>query len=79
MTDEPPRLSFADAMAKFKTSVEHAGHILGAQAAMGWMFRGDLAKARGALEKLTPAKLAEVSAAAAALSSLADEVGEEKS
>lgn len=74
MTEEKPRPSRADFVAKFKTSVEHAGHILGAQAAMGWMFRGDLAKARGALEKLTPEKLAEVSAAAAALSSLADEV-----
>ena len=59
--------------------MKHAGNILTTQAAIGWVFKGDLAKAREVLAKLPPDKLVEVSMAAAALSSLADEVAAEKS
>lgn len=48
-------------------------HILGAQAAMGWAYRGDLDQARGALAVMGPEQLRELSTAAAALASLADE------
>lgn len=71
--------NLAAALEKFSAGMEHTGHILTAQAAMGWIYRGDLAAARRSLRKLPPEKLAEVSTAAAALSSLADEVAAAKS
>ncbi|WP_436759351.1 hypothetical protein [Streptosporangium sp. V21-05] len=49
------------------------GHVLVAQEAMGWMYRGDLAAARRAVAKLPADKLAELSTAAAALAAVADE------
>lgn len=71
--------AMGEATKKFSEAMQHTGHILTAQGAMGWVYRGDLASARRALEKLPADKLAEVSAAAAALSSLADEVAAAKS
>ncbi|GAA1281246.1 hypothetical protein [Saccharothrix xinjiangensis] len=72
MTEEKPRPSLDEALAKVRL-------VAGAQGSMGWMVRGDLAKARETLEKLSAEQLREVSAAAAALSSLADEVAGGKS
>jgi hypothetical protein len=69
----------ADATKKFSEGMQHTGHILTSQSAMGWVYRGDLEKARAVLEKLPADKLAELSTAAAALSSLADEVAAAKS
>lgn len=71
--------ALGDAAKKFSEGTQHTGHILTAQGAMGWVYRGDLEKARQVLQKLPADKLAEVSAAAAALSSLADEVAAAKS
>jgi len=71
--------AMGEAAEKIREGMEHTGHILTAQGAMGWVYRGDLEKARTMLEKLPADKLAEVSAAAAALSSLADEVAAAKS
>lgn len=71
--------AMGDAAKKFSEGMQHTGHILTAQGAMGWAYRGDLEKARQVLQKLPADKLAEVSAAAAALSSLADEVAAAKS
>jgi len=58
---------------KAAEALSHTGHVFTAQAAMGWMFRGDLEAARRAVAKLPADKLAELSAAAAALAALADE------
>ncbi|MCW2880233.1 MAG: hypothetical protein JWQ95_4333 [Sphaerisporangium sp.] len=67
-----------DAVGKLGDSIQNAGHHLIVQAAMGWAMRGDLDAARNALRGLPPDKLREVSAATAALTSLADEVLAEK-
>ncbi|WP_280499363.1 hypothetical protein [Nocardia cyriacigeorgica] len=48
--------------------------VLRAQSAMGWMMRGHLAEAHTVLQVLPADKLLELSAAAEALSSLADEL-----
>lgn len=78
MTDEQtPAERITAAMEKLKTAAENAGHTFTVQGAMGWMWRGDLEQARTALRKLPPERLHEVSAAAAALSALADEVATE--
>lgn len=68
-----------EAAKKFADGMQHTGHILTAQSAMGWAYRGNLAEARRVLEKLPVDKLTELSAAAAALSSLADEVAAARS
>lgn len=73
---EPNPLS--DALAKAVAGMKHAGDILTTQAAIAWVYKGDLVKAREVLAKLPADKLVEVSMAAAALSSLADEVAAEK-
>lgn len=78
MTDEQtPAERITAAMEKLKTAAENAGQALTVQAAMGWMWRGDLEQARTALRKLPPERLYEVSAAGSALSALADEVAAE--
>ncbi|MEV8439134.1 hypothetical protein AB0425_17305 [Actinosynnema sp. NPDC051121] len=79
MTEEEPRPSLADAVNKLKAGLEHTGHILAVQGAMGWAYKGNLEQARRVLDKLPVEKLHEVSAAAALLSSLADEVAGGKS
>jgi hypothetical protein len=61
------------AAAEAQKGFEHAGRILGAQAAMGWAYRGDLHATRTALAAMTPEQLREVSAAATMLAALADE------
>ncbi|ANZ35217.1 hypothetical protein BBK82_03165 [Lentzea guizhouensis] len=71
--------ALGEAAKKLQQGLENTGHILTAQGAMGWVYRGDLPKARQALGKLPVDKLAELSAVAAALSSLADEVAAAKS
>ncbi len=75
MTDEQtPGEKLDAALAKFKQAAAEAGVTATAQGAFGWMVRGDSAKARETLGGLPVARLAEVSAAAAALSSLAAEL-----
>ncbi|MFI6513591.1 hypothetical protein ACIBCT_38810 [Streptosporangium sp. NPDC050855] len=56
-----------------KDAATHATHTLVAQAAMGWMYRGDLEAARREVAKLPADQLPGLSAAAAALAALADE------
>ncbi|MEV5391907.1 hypothetical protein [Nocardia farcinica] len=78
MTDEPtPGEKLDAALARLKATAAAASTTLTAQGAFGWMMRGDLEQARAALTKLPTDKLVEVSAAAAALSALADEVAGE--
>lgn len=66
-----------EAVADVVPKLEHMGHVAKAQGAMGWIYRGDLEQARQALAGLPADKLAEISIAAAALSSLADEQAKE--
>ena len=63
-----------DSLKAFSDGMAHAGDVLRAQAAMGWLYRGDLVAARGEVERLGDSALLELSTAAAALSGLADEV-----
>lgn len=81
--DGDPFKGFAERMKKaseqMQAGLQQAGFVLSAQGAMGWAYKGDLAQARRVLEKLPPEKLTELSMAAAALSSLADEVAAAKS
>lgn len=73
--DVPSGLGEAiDALSK---GLESATHTLIAQEAMGWIVRGDLHRARRALKRLPVEQLAAVSVAAAALTSLADELQRE--
>lgn len=70
---------FQDALKKLADTMLNLGHIMSAQGAFGWMYRGDLDHARAVLAKLPPEVLQQVSVAASALSTLADEVaGEDK-
>lgn len=48
--------------------------VLAAQGAMGWAYRGDLERLRVALEALPVGQVREISAAAALLTSTADDV-----
>jgi len=73
MSDDPIE-GFKNTVDKVGKAFQQAGHVLTAQAAMGWVMRGDLDAARNTLRGLPPEMLHEVSAAAAALTSLADEV-----
>lgn len=64
----------------FERASRQLGEALGqvqrtfaAQGAMGWAYRGDLDQARATLAAMSPEQLRELSAAAAALASLADE------
>ncbi|WP_280505816.1 hypothetical protein [Nocardia farcinica] len=73
----PDLSGLSDALNNFQSAMTRLGQTATAQGAFGWMVRGDLEKAREALRKLPPDKLLEVSAAASALSALADEVAAE--
>lgn len=59
---------------RLAAQLAHVRHVLVAQAAMGWMVRGDLTRARRELAKLPAEALREVAVASAALSTLADEL-----
>lgn len=61
------------AAAKMGEALTHTTHILAAQEAMAWMYRGDLEAARKAIAKLPADKLTEFAMAATALAALADE------
>ncbi|WP_280392871.1 hypothetical protein [Nocardia wallacei] len=75
MSDETtPGQRLDAALQRFQEQAATATSILTAQGAFGWMLRADLPKARKALAKLPAEQLAEISAAAAALSALADEI-----
>lgn len=65
--------SMTEAGRKLGEAFGQAGNILAAQAAMGWAYRGDLDNVRAGLAGMSPEQLRELSAAAAALASLADE------
>ncbi|MEV0306517.1 hypothetical protein [Nonomuraea fuscirosea] len=74
MTEEPEWARALNRVAADLTKgLTHAGNILGAQAAMGWAFRGDLVNTRSALVGMSPAQLQELSAAASFLGAVADE------
>ncbi|MCO6011437.1 hypothetical protein NE236_41460 [Actinoallomurus purpureus] len=62
---------------EMREAMENATQVMIVQAAMGWMFRGDLEQARAVLTTLPTDKMNEVSAAATALASLVDEVAQE--
>lgn len=64
---------FVENMRKAGEALGHAQHVLSAQAAMGWAYRGDLAAARTALTGMSPDQLRELSAAASMLAAIADE------
>jgi hypothetical protein len=66
--------TLTDVVRAFTHGMAHVAVVARAQGAMAWTMRGDLEQARTALVAMPPEALAEVSAAAAALSSLADEV-----
>ena len=73
-SDKPDVAAAWKNVQNFLAAVRDSGHILVAQGAFGWLVRGDLDRARRELGKLPVEKLTAVSLAAAALSSLADEV-----
>lgn len=76
LTDHPvPNVmkAFEEGMAAFGKGLAQIQRVGQATGAMGWVYRGDLDGARAALAKMDPEQLREVSAAAAALASLADE------
>jgi hypothetical protein len=64
--------------AGFAHALEQVGHIMAAQGAMGWMFRGDLDAARKSLMGLPVEQLQTVSVTASALASVADEIAMER-
>lgn len=74
--DDPDaaRPTLAQIFEKLGHGLEHVGHTLTAQAAFGWMYRGRLDDAREVLARLPTGALQQVSVAAAALSTLADEL-----
>lgn len=78
-TPEPPDWikQLQDAFEAAKPAIEHLAHMAKAQTAMGWIYRGDIEQARRALTDLPADKLAEISVAATALSSLADELAQQ--
>lgn len=69
----PDWTAFNENLARLHDTIRHANGILAGQAALGWAYRGDLERAGGALAKMDPDQLRELSAAAALLASLADE------
>lgn len=77
-TTEPPEWikQLQNACEAAKPALENLAHMAKAQGAMAWMYRGDIDAARQALAGLPPEKLTEISVAAAALSSLADELAQ---
>jgi hypothetical protein len=76
-TDQPEwAKKIQEAAAGLGEAMQHAGHILTAQGAMGWAYRGDIEAARKSLDDMPTDKLLELSAAASVLASLADEVAD---
>jgi hypothetical protein len=65
---------FTEALAKLPGEMQKAAHIMTAQGAFAWLYRGDLDQARIALENLPTDSLQTVAVTAAALSSLAEEI-----
>nr|WP_062336160.1 hypothetical protein [Herbidospora sakaeratensis] len=59
-------------------SLARLSHVLEAQAAMNWAYRGNLERLQITLARMTPEQLRELSTAAAMLSSAADDVLAEK-
>lgn len=74
MSEQTPGERYEAALAKLKAAAAELGVTATAQGAFGWMMRGDLEEARTVLGRLPRERLVEVSIAAAALSTLADEV-----
>jgi hypothetical protein len=73
--DEPDPVGAArKAFGDLGETLAEVGINLKAQAALGWILRGDLEKAREALADFPPARFHALSASAAALSGLADEL-----
>lgn len=62
-----------EAFGKIGEAFGQMHHVLAAQGAMGWAYRGDLDQTRAALAGMQPEQLREVSAAASMLAALADE------
>lgn len=73
-SDATPSQQLDAALAQFSKNMARVGHAFAGQGAMGWMLRGDMAKAREALQRVPSERLPEISIAAAALSALADEL-----
>ena len=67
-----------EAAAVLGTALEKISYVALAQAAMGWLFQGNLDAAQRELEKLPADQLQAVSVAASALASLADDVAATK-
>lgn len=72
---EPPQWArdLEHAAEQLQKGLNQASHVLAAQAAMGWAYRGDLAQLQHALHAMGPDHLRELSAASSLLASLADE------
>jgi hypothetical protein len=64
----------AEASKQFAEGMKDISQTAAFQGAAGWVFRGDLERARGALAVLTPEGLRAGSLAAAALAALCDEM-----
>jgi transcriptional regulator with XRE-family HTH domain len=73
--DEPPQWArdLQETAASLQKNIVQAGHILAAQGAMGWAYRGDLDQLQHALAAMGAEQLRELSAAATLLASVADE------
>ncbi|MFI7449562.1 helix-turn-helix domain-containing protein [Nonomuraea sp. NPDC049714] len=73
--DEPPQWArdLQETAASLQHNITRAGHILAAQGAMGWAYRGDLDQLQHALAAMGAEQLRELSAAATLLASVADE------
>ncbi|MEU9887951.1 hypothetical protein [Sphaerisporangium sp. NPDC051011] len=80
MADQEPDWvkAFAEAGAKLGEGLKQTGRILSAQGAMGWAFRGDLDQLSAVLAVLPAEQVREISAAAALLTSAADDVLRER-
>lgn len=79
-TDQPDWVKgIQNAAAELAKAMEQTGYILTAQGAMGWLYRGDLEKARETLANLPAEQLQAVSVTASALASLADEIAASRS
>jgi transcriptional regulator with XRE-family HTH domain len=72
---EPPQWArdLQETAASLQKNIVRAGHILAAQGAMGWAYRGDLDQLQHALAAMGAEQLRELSSAASLLASVADE------
>ncbi|WP_433426322.1 hypothetical protein ACQP1V_43305 (plasmid) [Microtetraspora malaysiensis] len=62
-----------EAAGKAAEAFKQVGRTLAAQSAMGWAYRGDLQQLQATLGAMTPEHVAELSSAAALLTSACDE------